>query len=410
MTAESRAQIIAAALARQPQAVVGPTGPQGDPGSDGSHGTDGKAGLPGRDGLPGPVGPRGVNGEPGISGPPGPEGPEGPRGPKGEKGPKGDKGDPGRDGGRVGGGGGGGGSGGGGSTPTLAAVLGVGNDTGGLGIVNDTSGPGGPANVNAESYAEGTDGASADRNATAGGSGNASAVTTARSVGGGGASAGTTATVSGAGAADITIAVNSDAASAALILTADATAAHLGLHDGTSTGGATNFLGSDGAGNAVWRDVPQASVAGLVAALAAVPRTVRKDLVLADFTDDGNGNGVAVVCALPAGAFVGNGAIFCTETFDDSTFDLYVSCGDLNPAAIGTGFYWDRTLAEFGSQTQIAGNQLNDGGAPSWIDRVLILPGGVSFGAYLKGWANDGATGACSVVIEVTTAPAASLP
>ncbi len=138
---------------------------------------------------------------------------------------------------------------------------------------------------------------------------------------------------------------------------------------------------------------------GLVAALAALPRTIRKDFVLADFMDDGHGNGVAVVCDLPSGAFVGNGAIFCTETFDDSTLGSFIQCGDLSQTAINSGSAWDQTSKTFGNQTQVIGNQLNDGGVPSWVDRILVLPGGVTFGVYLQGWAND----------EVVTAPATSL-
>ena len=72
--------------------------------------------------------------------------------------------------------------------------------------------------------------------------------------GSGDASAGGFAETHGAGTATSKISVFNDAGSnlAYVQVTADSAAAHLAIHDGTDTGTLGKFLGSDGAGNAVW--------------------------------------------------------------------------------------------------------------------------------------------------------------
>lgn len=146
------------------------------------------------------------------------------------------------------------------------------------------------------------------------------------------------------------------------------------------------------------------TIPDLVAALAAAQRTIRRTIPFSAFADDGNGNGIALVYTLPEGGSIKNGGLWVTTAFDDSGADNEIHVGALDPASLAAGFSYI-SQHKSGADTQIIGNQLNDGGGGGWADRVISLPGGVPLGVYLPAWGNDGTTGVCIVELDVCDSP-----
>lgn len=380
-------EAVAAAAASRPRAIPGPEGqpgPAGPPGPEGPAGRD--AGPRGLQGVSGPEGPVGPQGDLGPDGPPGPQGdpgplgpegrmglmgPEGPAGPRGPVGPKGDKGDDGEQGpkgdrgpmGRPGqhGGGGGGSSGGtggsGAQTPWASDIDAAGFGLNNLnGIVTDTTGSGGAANVSTT--------------ATAAGSDNASAVATARSHEGiadasilatsddFGDVAANSSAISNFGRAVATNTADSaagqaDASSSAVVESdsgtakADATATNA---DGTGpahaiskaiSGANVAYIGptADPSGSRVAVSSAAGTIADLVPLLLALPRWRSFTVGFADFTDNGDGTFITpTIATVPEDAILMGAGLRIVEGFNatgEAAFDVNRTPGAGNIIATG---------------------------------------------------------------------------
>ncbi len=112
----------------------------------------------------------------------------------------------------------------------------------------------GPVYAGPSAMTEGTGSANSGATAVANGPGSASAGATAVAIGNGGATTTHTAQVNGTGTAVAACIASYNAVSPTAYVQATATsaAANVQIHDGTDNGATGEFLGSDGAGNAVW--------------------------------------------------------------------------------------------------------------------------------------------------------------
>ncbi len=352
--------------------------------------------------------------------------------------------------------------GGPGSPQTLAQTLALGNDTGGLGIVNDTTVPGGTADVSAIATAAGTDRAAVTRSAIATGNA-ADASTLARSGGTGDAGAGVQADASaGTGSGDASlnavaasgnatatatatsatgtasadkIATSGGSADASAQATADASAgtgeaytdtyATANAGDASAVGHATTTSGTATAGSSATRgaataylkaisDVTNArleassdagTITDLVAALAGVPRVIAVPFTYSQFVNDG-GNGVLDLgVTIPADVILQPSYVEVSVAFNDSSnTDIDVTDGAANNITVRHAPQTPDTETIPGAVALGPAIGTQDPTVPRPGD-VVHITAPIPLFARLLGWAQDGTTGTATLFIEYAPIP-----